>query len=180
MKAEAIALHEAGHAVIAAKLGILGAESQITVCKDGSVEGSVEFSKDGNDLAWQSWSHDYTRKAVLAFLAGSVVSTKLEPGLDLLEEGGFYELDMLRADELATWLGEPPLIGDPPRTGFHKHHSMWREAVALVELNWSRIEAVAGELLKQRTMHGRDVEALLSPGKPTGQPMPRKIDPDHT
>ena len=100
-----IACHEAGHAVIAAILDILGDQSVVTIVPEGCVTGSVEFSRDTSNNAWKQWGMRYTRQAILASYAGPAVSIKLDHGLDLFEEGGWNELDMTGAQDFCRRSG---------------------------------------------------------------------------
>ena|ERR1035437_5226633 len=147
-----VAYHEAGHAVIAAVLGILRNDSIITIVPDGKGEqGSVSFSKQtplhGTPLTLRR-SPRWTRKFVLALYGGPAVTLKTEPDTDLREEGGFYEGDMIFAEWVMSFYASP--IAEK-RT--------WQRAIALVELHWPSIRAVAEELLKRRHMTGAEVKA---------------------
>jgi hypothetical protein len=164
----AIAYHEAGHAVIAAVLGILGDNSRVTIvpAERGKgffdEKGSVEFSKDTSNYAWKRWGVSYTRKAILAFYAGPAVSIKLDPSLDLFEEGGWYELDMILAEDFCKWIGDPAYYEGDKKLVLETQN--WKKAVALVESNWPSINALAEQLLKCQTMTGAEVKATLSSG----------------
>jgi hypothetical protein len=147
-----MACHEAAHAVIAAFLRILRNDSTISIIPDGRGEfGSVTFSKQAlvHDSG-KRWSTRYTRKIVLAQFAGPAATLKLEPGTDLLEEGGLYESDMLFSEYLMRFCG--------PRSSKER---TWKESVALVERSWPAITSVADELLKRQSMRGQEVKAML-------------------
>jgi hypothetical protein len=152
------AFHEAAHAVIAARLGILG--DSITIVPEGYEQGSVEFSKDGNNDAWKQWPQRYIRKAILAHYAGPAASKKLEPSLDLFEEGGWYECDMIGAEDLCRWIGDPAYYQHD--TSLVLQTKNWQKAVELVQQNWPNILSVAVELIKRKTMLRHEVEALLN------------------
>jgi len=154
-----VACHEAGHAVIAAVLGILAPDTTITIVPDGSVAGSVEFSPDTGEDAWKRWGVRYTRKAIVATYAGPAVSLKLDPGLDLFDENGWHDLDMVHADMFCEWIGDPALYEGDKKEIFETRNS--KKAVSLVELNWLCIASVADELLKRRTMRGHEVKGML-------------------
>jgi hypothetical protein len=158
-----IAYHEAGHAVVAAMLGILPKKSGITIVPDKKgVLGSVSFSRNaGFHDSGKRWSPRYTRKIILAQYAGPAVSKKLVPGLDLLEEGGYCEGDMIFSEHLMRSCEIPSCewIGDPAFTAFKER--AWDEAVALVESNWSAIKAVAKALLERHALSGVQVLSIL-------------------
>lgn len=157
------ACHEAGHAVVSDVLGVLGNDSTITISRDSSVHGSVEFSEEGDNDVWKQWKPSYIRKAVVAFFAGPAVTIKLDPGVNLAEEGGLYELDILRARSMAEWLCDPFFSdheGDPNQWLF-LDSDLWKEAVALVEQHWSSITSAASELIRHRTLKGKRVKALI-------------------
>jgi len=157
------ACHEAAHAVAAAALGILG--GKITIAREGIVFGSVEFSKDGDNHAWKRWGVRYTRKAIVASYAGPAASIKLEPGLDLFEEGGLFEGDMNSANQLCEWIGDPAYpVYEPAVRNLILETRSWKKAVTLVEQNWSTITAVADKLIEQKTMSGHEVRDLLASG----------------
>jgi len=155
----AVAYHEAGHAVVAAALGILRNDAIITIISSQKGErGSVSFSKRPSD----QWSARYKRRFILKLYAGPAVTAKLFPGVDLLEEGGKYESDMVFAEHLmqscapGSWESK----GDPVFQSYKNR--MWRRAVALVDLCWSDISRVAEELLKGKRMTGVMVKAMLA------------------
>lgn len=86
MKEAEIAYHEAGHAVIAAVLGILRNDDVISIVSDSSGEyGYVTVWKRAYDFNRRSGG--YIRKRVLSIYAGPAVSKKLKPRLNLLQEG---------------------------------------------------------------------------------------------
>jgi hypothetical protein len=155
---QAVAYHEAGHAVVAALLGILRNDAIVTIASAVKGEhGSVSLSP----MPWTEWSARYSRKAVLALYGGPAVTKRLFPGVDLFKEGGYYEGDMVFAERLLRSCapGQWEWTGDPI---FQSHNvKMWRRAVALVNLNWSAIAAVANELLK-RKMIGADVKTIVA------------------
>jgi hypothetical protein len=155
------ACHEAAHAVIAALLGVLGDNSRITIEEEGLLEGSVEFSKDGNNDAWKKWGVRYSRTAIRAFYAGPAASIKLEPCLDVFEEGEGCEFDMCWAKDVCSWIGDPAYTTYEPDKNLVFETRNWKQAVALVEENWPTITSVADELIKQKTMRGHEVKALL-------------------
>lgn len=155
------ASHEAAHAVIAALLGVLGDSANITVVPEAFVYGSVEFSKNGQDGAWKRWGVRYIRKAICAYYAGPAASMKLEPCLDLFEEGGPYELDMIAAEELCRWIGDPAYTTYEPDKDLVFKTRNWKKAVALVEQNWPTIMLLADELIERKAMRGYEVKALL-------------------
>jgi hypothetical protein len=146
--------HEAGHAVIAAVLGILRNNSIITITPDGKGEqGSVSFPGQAlvHGTPWRlRCSAPHTRKHVLTNYAGPAVTLKINPDTDLRQEGGGYESDMIVAEYLMSFYAAP---STQKRT--------WEKAVALVELYWPSIQAVAAELLKRRTITGAEVKATL-------------------
>ena|ERR1017187_1490752 len=152
------ACHEAAHAVIAARLGILG--DSITIVQKGYEQGWVEFSKDGSNGAWKRWPEGYIRKAILAQYAGPAASKKLEPSLDLFEAGGWYEGDMIDVDYFCMWIGDPAYYQHDINLVFETPN--WKKAVVLVEQNWPNITFVAVELIKRKTMLRHEVEALLN------------------
>jgi hypothetical protein len=162
-----VAYHEAGHATIAAMLGILRSDSTITIIpeKNGFLTkyGSVTVSKEmGIHDSGKRWSARYVRKLIVATYAGPAVSKKLHPNLDLLEEGGDCELDMLNATDLkGRFLVPPDCDWSFEFASLYPKERTWKEAVALVELNWPAIQAVAAELLERRTMTGAEVKATL-------------------
>ena len=152
----AVAYHEAGHAVIAAVLGILRSDSIITIIPDGKGEqGSVSFSKQpplhGTPLRLRR-SARWTRKFVLAIYAGPASTINIDPGVDLWEDGGFYQTDMI----FAEWLMEFYASASAQKR-------TWQKAVALVHLHWPSIQQVAAELLKRRTITGAEVKAAARP-----------------
>ena len=164
----AVACHEAGHAAVAALLGILRNDSNITIVSALKGEhGSVSFSQ----RPCERWSTRYTHRYILALYAGPAVSKRLFPEVNLLEAGGDYESDMLQAEDLMQscapgsweWTGDPVFQSYKART--------WKRAVALVNSNWYAITAIAEELLKRKTMTGFMVKAALAamatePGPP--------------
>ena len=167
-----VAFHEAGHAVISTVLGILGDDSRITIVRKRFVEGSVEFSKDANNGAWKKWGVRYTRKVILATYAGPAVSIKLEPGLDLFEEGGWYEFDMTGAHDFCHWISDTSFLYDETDKKTILDTKNWKKAVSLVEQNWPAIKSVADELLSRQTMSGHEVKVMLNaptnaPGRPS-------------
>jgi ATP-dependent Zn protease len=155
------AYHEAGHAVVSALRGILRNDSAITIVPDGKGEyGSVSFSKE----AWnfECRSSRYIRKIILALYAGPAVTKKLCPRVNLLEEGGECESDMIFAEHLmglcapssCEWIGDSVFQSFKART--------WKRAVRIVESNWSAITVVAKELLKCGTVTGAEVKRLTA------------------
>jgi len=158
-----VAFHEAGHAAIAACLGILGNDSKITVTGKGYEQGFVTLSKDGD---WRKWPAHYIRKAILSTYAGPAVSFTLDPNLDLFEEGGWFEMDMIGAQNMCQWI-------DRTYTGLTEVPSSlrqqrvfktryWKQSAALVRRNWLTVEHLAGELIKRKTMMGKDVIQTLA------------------
>ena len=154
------AYHEAGHAVVSALLGILRNESVINIVPDGKGEyGSVSFSKE--QWTFEGRSPRYIRKVILAHYAGPAVTKKLCPRVNLLEEGGEYESDMIFAEHLMRFCSPSSCewIGDSAFQSFKKR--AWKKAVATVELNWPAIEIVAKELLQRQTMIGTGIKDTL-------------------
>lgn len=158
MNKQAIAYHEAGHAVIAALLRVLGDDSCITIQGDGCELGSVTFSKPVVNNAWKRWGLRYTRKAILAFYAGPAASMKLDPSVDLFEEGGLFELDFFRANDLCRWLGDGAVYEESPKSVLQTAH--WKQSSAMVQSNWLTITEVAKTLCALKTLTGTQVKAL--------------------
>ena len=156
---DAVAYHEAAHATIEARLGILRNDAIITIGSGSKGEyGSVSFSK----RPCERWSARYKRKFILSLYAGPAASKKLVPGVNLFEEGGECESDMVLAQHLMQSCapGSWESIHDPVFQSYRERK--WRRAVALVNLNWCAIKAVAEELLKRQTMTGLEVKAKLA------------------
>jgi hypothetical protein len=156
---DAVAYHEAGHAAVAAVLGILRNDTIITISSALKGEdGSVSFSKRPSE----QWSARYTRRFILALYAGPAVTEKLFPGIDLLEEGGVYESDLIFAEYLMRSCapGSWEATSDPVFQSYKD--MMWKRAVALVDSNWQAITALANELLKRKTMTGIAAKTALA------------------
>ena len=155
-----VAYHEAGHAVVAALLGILRNDASITIASAIKGEhGAVTLFRTG---LWTEWSARYTRKAILAYYGGPAVTKRLLPDVDLCEEGGYYESDMVTAEDLLRRCapGQWESTGDPIFQSYKV--KMWIKAISLVNSNWSAIAAVARELLKRKTMTGIDVKTIMA------------------
>lgn len=155
----AVALHEAGHVTAAAVLGILRNDAIVTIVSAIMGEhGSVSFSK----RPIEQWSARYKRKMILTYYAGPAVTKKLHPGVDLFEEGGFYESDMIVAEHLMQSCapGQWECIRDPVFQSYKER--TWRRAVALVDLHWSAVTRLAKELLNCKTITGVGVKAVLA------------------
>lgn len=160
MKERDVAYHEAAHAVAAAFLGILADGSVITIKADGAVLGSAEFSNNAIENAWKNWPKPYTRKAILAFYAGPAATMRSNPGINIFEEGGFCELDMIRANELSQWIGEPAYLTHGRDLVLAT--SNWKKTVKLVAWLWPAISNTAELLIKKKKILGRDVKAIVS------------------
>lgn len=155
----AFAYHEAGHAAVAALLGILRNASVITVASAVKGEGGfVWLSK----RPCKRWSARYKRKYILVLYAGPAVSKKLFPGVNLLEESGYYESDMVQAEHLMQFCapGSWEWTGDLVFQSYKER--MWSRAVAIVNANWQAICALAKELAKHKTLTGTMVKASLA------------------
>jgi hypothetical protein len=162
-----VAIHEAGHTVIAAVLGILRSDSTITIIpeKNGLLveSGSVTISKEaGFHDSGKPWSARYTRKVIFAFYAGPAVTQRLYPKRNLLEEGGDCELDMINATRLkGRLLLLPEYSWSFEEAALYPKERTWKRAVALVESNWPSIKAVAENLLERGTIIGAEVKATI-------------------
>lgn len=157
MRQSEIAYHEAGHAVIAAVLGILRNDDVISVVSDNNGEyGYVTVWKRAYDFNRRSAG--YIRKRVLSIYAGPAVSKKLNPRLNLFQEGGLMESDMVFAEYLMRFCAPTSCqsIGDSVFESFKEQ--MWKEAQDLISSRWADIAVVAKALLKWKTLNGDEVK----------------------
>jgi hypothetical protein len=125
--------------------------------------GTTGISRDPSDYAWQRWGKRYLRKVILTIYAGPAVSIKLDPNLNLLEQGGSCESDIIGAEEYCAWIGDPHFSSDDPYNNKLVFETKnWKKAVLLVELNWPSIVSVADKLLKDRNLTGKQVKVAIA------------------
>jgi hypothetical protein len=139
------AIHEAGHAVIALRLGLVFDRVTTVPDDDAETDGALHWTElqSSGDLELSA------EVDAIVLLAGPFAEAKLlESSLDEILAGEAAGDDR---ETLAT-LG----LTD------HEFLSASREALALVEQEWSMIERVASELMQRDWLDFHEVELLLS------------------
>ena len=161
MKRKWIAYHEAGHAVVAAVLDLLRNDTVVSIVSDVRGEdGFVTVPKKAFDF--KKRSPRYIRKMILSYYAGPAVSKKLWPQINLFEEGGAFESDMVFAEHLMRYCAPPSCewIGDSVFQSFKER--MWKKAQSLVASRWTDIRSVANALLERKTLTGDEVHYIIN------------------
>jgi ATP-dependent Zn protease len=153
---KATAYHEAGHAVIAWRLG--AHPRSVTIVPKGEVQGETvqespfieaDFVFDGSDHA-----RNRVERAIIICLAGPMAQRRFAPRSWRRWHGG---PDYVVAFDLALRVNGSPAAA--------KVHMKWLEmrAQALLESVWSYVEAIASELLKRGTLSAEEIRSILLP-----------------
>ncbi len=153
---KATAYHEAGHTVVAWRLG--ADPRRATIIPHGDVQGemiqespiveaSLEF--DGSDHA-----RNRIERAIMICFAGPIAQRHVAPRSWRRWHGG---PDYVVAFDLAL------RINGSPRAA--KAHMKWLEIRVqdLLERLWDYVEAIAGELLVRGTLSAEEIRATLLP-----------------
>lgn len=175
-----VAIHEAGHAVIAAQLGV--PISAVSILAQPGSAGSLMSEVRTTDLDRQSLEALVTmalagRAAdqVLLGFADAAATTDLKLATRLLFNGYFVWglFDHLTAIEVDS---QAPLVLDPEARLIinAKMQELMLRAEALVEEHREAIERLAGALLRARVISGTAVRDLVLNSKVWG-PAPREV-----
>lgn len=145
ISAKAAAFHEAAHAV--ARLHVGAPATAVQIVPYGYTHGSRRWAGRGQRRMW-NW--------LLVLFAGSYAqaqASRRSIGRTLLKSG---KLDLEEAASAIIWLVRHGHVRDPLEAWFRVH----QETVLFLEKRWEAIERVAGGLLKEGKLSGRQVRTL--------------------
>jgi ATP-dependent Zn protease len=154
----AVAVHEAGHAVVARVLGIPAYD--VTIVEGDDLLGAASFDNPVYD-----WSREDGSKIKAANNFASAAYAGVAAEREILNSGVTSDSDDHRkAQDCLAWAGAvkgASFVGDDR---FDRHEANLRKkAAALVHQHRSAIERLASALLERETLSGAEVDALLNP-----------------
>jgi ATP-dependent Zn protease len=146
---QAVAYHEAGHAVANVRFQFQCDEASITPGKHWlgyarSVEGGEEY-----DPNTKMFDKARAKNSVVSFLAGYAAEIEYKPASKSHAKIG-AATDFARAADILGKLGPGPVF-----------NSCLAKAREFVKKNWKAIEIVARELLEVKTLDGESIERIV-------------------
>lgn len=157
----ATAYHEAGHTVVAWRLG--ADPKSATIVSQGAVQGEMtqESPFVGADLKYDGSDHVRNRieRAIMICLAGPMAQRHFSARSWRSWHGGS---DYAMAFDLALRVNGSPKAA--------RAHLKWLEirVQALIVSLWDYVEAIAGELLSHGTLSTEEIRSTLSPMRRRG------------
>lgn len=182
-----IAYHEAGHAVVARKLGlevdwvdVAAAATLVDFADDLAAEQAATYPVRGviYRARRDTLAHAYHTDLVV-FLAGmaaeKIAGYSVDANNEVDEGKGDRDYALSYASRLARIeAGLPPLpdykarvldFGDPLYERRRIYQRGWEETVALLRDNWQAVERVAGVLAKQDRLTGAELDRVIADGQ---------------
>lgn len=169
------AIHEAGHAVIARKLGVSVGRATVKSGSEVVATPSAAYSVDRSDVAARIIGYETDAKIALAGLAANRIEQPHLRVFDLFEEpaeddtinarSAIYRIVRLGAGELAS--DETGAVSIDPHTSRRMDAEYWRliaETAALVDQCWPAIRRVAKHLEQHDDVDQAELDRLINVG----------------